>query len=96
MTNKHTLESITIGNSWACKFQVHTFVNSKGEPVDTRNLAVGDPVPDATPGYYKGIGIIKTRDTNNRLVELHDTVLERDWIVGWNDCWDIDHIEWRE
>lgn len=90
------IKDITVGESWACRFRVHTFVTEDNKPVDTRDLSVGETVKDGAPGYYEGTGVIQTRDCQKKLVELWDTELERTWIVGWDDCWDIDHVEWSE
>lgn len=92
--SEHTIESITAGESWGCRFRTQTFVNSQGQPIDTRNLQVGQPVKDGAPGWYEGFGVIQTRDTARKLVEVYDREHDRTWIVGWNDCWDIDAIEW--
>lgn len=89
------IKDIEPGHSYACKFKVHTFVNEKGKPVDTRNIQIGEKVP-GEPGEYVGFGVIQIRDTQNRLVELWDTELNREWTVPWNDCWDVDSVEWNE
>lgn len=88
------IKDIQPGNSYACKFKVHTFVDDKGMPVDTRNIHVGEKVP-GHPGEYQGLGVIQIRDTQNRLVEVWDTQLNREWTISWNDCWDIDLVEWK-
>ena len=96
MTDELTIDTITAGESWACRFRVQTFVNSQGKPVDTTNLQIGEPVKDAEPGYYEGLGVIQIRDTANKLVELWDQTEQRTWVVSWRDCWDIDRVEWNE
>ena len=92
----HTIESITAGESWACRFRVQTFVDAQGQPVDTRNLQIGEAVKDAEPGWYEGVGVVQVRDRNHKLVELWDRDLDRTWVVGWDDCWDIDTVEWLD
>lgn len=91
-----TIEDCTAGESWGCHFRMHTFVNKEGKPINTTNLAIGQPVKNATPGIYEGFGVIQKRDVEKRLVEIWDTELKRTWIVSWNDCWNIDRVEWQE
>lgn len=91
-----TIEDCVAGESWGCKFRVHTFVNSKGQPVNTANLQIGQPVRGGKPGIYEGFGIIQKRDTHKRLVELWDDTVKRTWIVSWQDCWDCDRVEWHK
>jgi hypothetical protein len=93
--NTMQIRDIEAGNSYACKFKVKTFVDSQGNPVDTRNLQVGEKVA-GLPGEYTGFGVIQVRDVDNRLVEVWDTELEREWTVGWEDCWDVDTVEWTD
>jgi hypothetical protein len=94
MSEARTIDTITVGLSWGCRFRTQTFVNPEGHPIDTRNLQVGEPVKDGTPGWYEGFGVIQTRDTSRKLVEVYDQTYDRTWVVSWNDCWDIDEIEW--
>lgn len=94
--NAYTIENCTAGESWGCRFRIHTFVDSQGQPVNTQNLAVGQPVRDGKPGIYEGFGIIQKRDREKQLVELWDNSAGRTWIVSWQDCWDCDRVEWSE
>jgi hypothetical protein len=57
-------------------------------------MAVGEPVKHGEPGWYEGFGVIQTRDRSRKLVEVYDREYDRTWIVGWDDCWDIDSVEW--
>jgi hypothetical protein len=87
------IEDIEPGNSYACNFKVRTFVDENGDPIDTSQLSVGESVP-GMPGEYTGFGVIVTRDTNNRLVELWDETCKRNWIVSWENLSNIDKVEW--
>ena len=89
------IKDIEPGRSYACKFKVQTFVDNEGKPVDTRNIQIGQKVP-GVPGEYVGFGVIQVRDSDNLLVEVWDTNLEREWTVAWSDCWDVDTVEWSE
>ncbi len=90
------MQDITAGESWGCRFRVRTFVNEQGIPVDTRFIPPGSKVP-GNPGDYEGVGSISKRDINNRLVEIVDhKIPNRTWTVKWDDCWDIDRVEYAE
>lgn len=80
------------GTSYACQFRTTTFLNDQGQPVRA-NLAVGQAHP-GTPGAYKSVGIIEIRDRDQQLVKLRDTRSNQTFVVHWDDCWDVDTIEW--
>jgi hypothetical protein len=88
------IKDIEPGSSYACEFKVYTFVDEKGVPVDTRNIQIGEKVP-GIPGEYRGLGVIQVRDTQNYLVEVWDTQLNREWTVSWADCWNVDLVDWK-
>ena len=93
---EHTLETITTGESWGCRFRVTTFVNDEGQPVDApRNLQPGEAHP-GTVGEYESIGVIKIRDITNQKVILVDTKTQREFSVTWDSCWDIDRVEYAD
>ena len=91
-----TPDDITPGSSYAARFRIETFLDSKGQPVDTTTLAPGERVVDAQPGVYESIGVIEIRDTQNRRLKLKDTQCARTWIVGYDQVWDIDTVEWQD
>jgi len=41
-------------------------------------------------------GVIKTRDTEQELAEIVDVNSNDTYVVKWEDCWDIDEVEWRD
>jgi len=41
-------------------------------------------------------GVIKTRDTERELAEIVDLETDTVYAVRWEDCWDIDEVEWRD
>lgn len=85
-----TINEIKVGQSYACKFRCETMLDDQNLPVtsDTKNLK--------GPGVYESLGVIKTRDVDNRLVELVDNVTKRQFTIPFNDIWDIDEVEWIE
>lgn len=65
-------------------------------PVDSTRLQPGETV-DGEPGWYEGLGVIAKRDVNRKLVEVVDTeYTDRTWVVNWDNCWDVDTVEWEE
>jgi hypothetical protein len=85
------MEDIETGKSYACKFKVVTMLDDLGRPAP--NLS---DQPLAGPGNYESLGVIKIRDSEQRLVELEDTKTQKSFVVPWDDCWDIDTVEWTE
>ncbi len=89
------MEDITAGESWGCRFRVRTLIDPKGKPVNTTHVPPGTRI-DAEPGFWESIGSIEIRDVDNRLVQVVDHELGRTWHVSWDDCWDIDRVEYKE
>lgn len=89
------IKDIPVGESWGCRFRTTTFLNDQGEPVTSNNLQLGQSHP-GLPGVYEGIGIIQVRDIENQRVQLQDVASLEQFTVEFNDCWDIDTIEWTE
>ena len=85
------MEDIEIGNSYACKFRVTTMLDELGRPAP--NLS---DVPLKGPGEYESLGVIKVRDSEQKLVELEDTITKKNFVVSWENCWDIDTVEWKD
>ena len=85
------IEDITPGESYACRFRVETMLDTLGRPAP--NLS---DVPLKGPGIYEGIGILMQRDTEQRLVKLQDEKSSKEFVVSFDDIWDIDSIEWTE
>lgn len=48
------------------------------------------------PGDYEGIGVLLTRDLDQRLVKLRDTHSLMEFVVPFDDIWDIDYVNWSE
>ena len=83
------IEDITPGNSYACKFKVRTMLDTLGRPAP--NLS---DTPLAGEGNYEGIGILMQRDSDQRLVKLQDDKSKKEFVVSFDDIWDIDTIDW--
>lgn len=85
------IEDITPGNSYACKFKVRTMLDTLGRPAP--NLS---DTPLAGEGMYEGIGVLMQRDSDQRLVKLQDEKSKKEFVVSFDDIWDIDTVEWEE
>lgn len=83
------IENITPGNSYACKFKVKTMLDDLGRPAP--NLSDRPLVGEK---MYEGIGILMQRDTEKRLVKLKDEKSKKEFVVTFDDIWDIDDIDW--
>ena len=84
------IENIVPGNSYACKFRVETMLDTFG-----RIPGLSD-TPLKGVGTYEGIGILMQRDTENRLVKLKDEKSSKEFVVSFDDIWEVDVIEWSE
>ena len=89
------IRDIPAGESWACRFKTTTFLDSTGKPVDAKNLQLVQTHP-GTPGVYEGVGVIQVRDMDNHRVQLQCVETLRQFTVDFDDCWDVDTIEWVE
>lgn len=85
------IEDITPGNSYACKFKVRTMLDTLGRPAP--NLS---DQPLAGEGNYEGVGVLMQRDTDQRLVKLKDEKSSKEFVVSFDDIWDVDEVEWQE
>jgi hypothetical protein len=84
------IENIIPGNSYACKFRVETMLDTFG-----RIPGLSD-TPLKGVGTYEGIGILMQRDVEQRLVKLKDEKSSKEFVVGFDDIWEIDEIDWVE
>ena len=84
------IENIVPGNSYACKFRVEAMLDTFG-----RIPGLSD-TPLKGVGIYEGVGILMQRDTEQRLVKLKDQKSSKEFVVGFDDIWDVDVIEWTD
>jgi len=86
-----SIEDITPGKSYGCKFKVTTMLDTMGRPAP--NLS---DVPLKGPGEYEGFGILQVRDLKSRMVELYDTKSRKTFRVDFDNIWDVDTVEYVE
>jgi len=84
------IEDITPGKSYACKFKVETMLDSFG-----RVPGLSD-TPLKGVGTYEGLGILMQRDSDQRLVKLQDEKSKKEFVVSFDDIWDVDEVEWED
>lgn len=82
------IQDITPGESYACKFRVETMLDEFG-----RLPGLSD-TPLKGVGVYEGVGVLLQRDLDQRLVKLQDEKSKREFVVSFDDIWDIDTVDW--
>ena len=85
------IEDIVPGKSYAAKFKVQTMCDTFGRPAP--NLS---DTPVAGVKEYQGLGILQARDNEQRVVQLKDERSGKEFVVPFDDLWDIDDVEWIE
>lgn len=88
---EYTFDTITQGESWACKFKVVTWCDAQGQPTEA-DLAPGEAHP-GTPQEYIGLGVIHERDVDKRLLRVQDTASNWMFTVEESAAWDFDRVE---
>tara|TARA_A100001035_G_C27706822_1_gene465219 strand:- start:652 stop:924 length:273 start_codon:yes stop_codon:yes gene_type:complete len=83
------IEDITPGKSYACKFKTETMLDTYG-----RIPGLSD-TPLKGVGTYEGLGILIQRDSDQRLVKLQDEKSKKEFVVSFDDIWDVDEVEWE-
>lgn len=84
------IEDVIPGKSYACKFKVETMLDELGRPPGLSDT------PLAGVQMYEGLGIISQRDSEKRLVKLQDEKSKKEFVVSFDDIWDVDEVEWQE
>ena len=85
------IEDIVPGKSYAAKFKVQTMLDDLGRPAP--NLS---DQPLKGVGEYQSLGILMSRDMDKRLVQLKDEKTGKEFVVGFDDIWDVDDVIWEE
>jgi len=85
------IEDVVPGQSYACKFRVETMLDTLGRPAP--NLS---DQPLKGKGMYEGLGVLVARDLDTRLVKLQDEKSKKEFVVSFDDIWDIDTVDWVE
>lgn len=84
------IKDIQAGSSYACYYKIVEMTDEQGLPVEPDS-----PRADKLRAR-EGFGVIKTRDTEKQLVEIIDTETKNTVVVGWDQCWGIDEVEWHD
>ena len=84
------IEDITPGKSYACKFRVETMLDEFGRVPGLTDT------PLAGVKMYESLGVLIQRDTEQRLVKLQDEKSKKEFVVSFDDIWDVDEVEWQE
>jgi hypothetical protein len=89
------IQDIPQGESWACRFRTVTFLDPQGQPLEARNLQLGQAHP-GQPGVYESVGVIQIRDLEQGLIQVWDPTSQQQFVVRFEDCEDPQPVEWRE
>lgn len=87
-------EELEPGKSYACKFQIKTYLDRNGKPRLLDDLPTA--LSDLQVGDWRSWGLISKRDTQNQLLEVEDQTVSRTWTLAWDAVWDIDVAEFKE
>ena len=82
------IQDVTPGASYACKFRVETMLDEFGRPPGLSDT------PLKGVGTYEGVGVLLQRDLDQRLVKLQDEKSKKEFVVSFDDIWDIDTVDW--
>jgi hypothetical protein len=85
------ISDIEPGKSYACYFRTAELVDSHSNPITDGNSQSAEKVIQR-----EIFGVIKTRDLQQQLVEVIDQETGKSYVVGWEDCWDVDEVEWHD
>lgn len=83
-------EKLIMGKTYACKFKVTTMLDTFGRPPGLSDT------PLKGPGLYEGFGAIKVRDMNTKMFRIVDEKSNKEFVVSFDDCWDIDNAIYRD
>ena len=89
-----TIETIEPGKSYAAKFKVDNMpMDEYGRLGGPYSLA---DLPVVKTGTCEGLGILIQRDSEKKLVKLQDEKSGKEFIVPFEDLWDVDEVEWKD
>ena len=86
----YEMKDLVQGNSYACKFKVTTMLDTTGQPSGLSDT------PLQGPGEYESLGVIIIKDNATQLVKVEDTVSHKVFVVTFDDCWEIDDVDWKD
>lgn len=78
------ITQITPGKAYDCKFKVETMLDTFDRPAP--NLS---DTPIKGTGIYESTGSLMQRDTEQRLVKLQDSKSNKEFVVSFDDIWDV-------
>jgi len=77
------IRDIVHGNYYDCKFKTEQMLDARGRPMNLSDT------PLRGMGLYKSTGRITGRDINTEMVEVMDSQSNQEYVVSFDDIWDI-------
>jgi hypothetical protein len=84
------IRKVEVGKSYACKFKVEHILDEYD-----RIPGLSD-TPIKGLGWYEGFGELMQRDSEKQLVKILDEKSKKEFVVPFDQIWDIDVVEYVE
>ena len=84
------IRKVEVGKSYACKFKVEHIL-------DEYDCIPGlSDTPIKGLGWYEGFGELMQRDSEKQLVKILDEKSKKEFVVPFDQIWDVDEVEYVE
>jgi hypothetical protein len=84
------IQDVKPGKSYACKFKTEQVLDEFG-----RIPGLSD-TPIKGLGWYEGFGELMQRDSEKQLVKILDEKSKKEFVVPFDQIWDVDVVEYVE
>lgn len=80
------IRDIIPGNYYDCKFKTEQMLDVHDRPMNLSDT------PLKGIGMYKSTGRITGRDINTEMVEVVDAASNKEYVVSFDDIWDVKYV----
>ena len=84
------IREVEVGKSYACKFKIEHILDEYD-----RIPGLSD-TPIKGLGWYEGFGELMQRDSEKQLVKILDEKSKKEFVVPFDQIWDVDVVEYVE
>jgi|TARA_R110000744_G_scaffold100769_1_gene194414 hypothetical protein len=84
------IQDVKPGKSYACKFKTEQVLDEFG------CIPGLSDTPLKGLGWYEGFGELVQRDSKTELVRILDQKSNKEFVVPFNQIWDVDEVEYVE